>query len=85
MSDTNLATTSDIREIKIKLDAIEDSLDSHFLRSFATAHLIIRGQTQSYTDSNQDVVGTHVLEIKAADEVTYYVPCTVVSGDAPSS
>lgn len=80
-----LATKTETEGLSVLMQALQASFDAHFKASFATAHHTVSCiPGGAYHDSNGDIIGNKLLEVPI-NGVTYYVPCTIVIGDAPTS
>jgi len=87
---TTLATRTEIDLKRVALDVVRTALESHRLRSHATAHVPPHaidddgfGGALAYQDSAGTLVAETLLEIEIEGQ-TLYVPCQIFAGEAPT-
>lgn len=87
---TTLATRAEIDIKRVALDVVRTALESHRLRSHATAHVPPHaistdefGTPVAYSDSTGVLIAETLLEIEI-EGTTLYIPCKIFSGEAPT-
>jgi hypothetical protein len=79
-----LVTKSEIAAKSDLMTTIAQGLLAHIQASYATAHHALSSEVGTYQDSHGDTIGTRILAVPI-DGVTYYIPCRLVIGDAPTT